>query len=188
MKNIIAFASGSGTNAENLIKYFQKNIHIRIAAVFTNNPSAGVIARAKRADVPVVVFNRRDFYESDAVLQQLQAFHTDYIVLAGFLWLVPVPLITRYPQRILNIHPALLPLYGGKGMYGMHVHRAVIAAGERRSGITIHEVDSEYDRGRIIFQATCDVAPDDTPDTLAEKIHSLERRHLPEVVERWVSG
>ncbi len=188
MKNIIVFASGSGTNAENLFNYFKKNVDIRISAVFTNNPKAGVIDRAKLANIPVVVFNRHEFYENETVLQKLRDYRADYIVLAGFLWLVPASLIKAYPQRILNLHPALLPLYGGKGMYGMNVHRAVIADEARQSGITIHEVDSEYDRGRTIFQTTCDVAPFDTPESLAGKIHVLEYRYLPEVVEKWVEG
>jgi phosphoribosylglycinamide formyltransferase-1 len=186
MKFISIFASGSGTNAENLIAYFKKHPSIRVGLLLTNNPAAGAIDRARLAGVPVKVFTRQEFYESETVLTLLREYRTDYIVLAGFLWLAPDHLIANYPM--LNIHPALLPAYGGKGMYGGRVHRAVIANRETQSGITIHEVDLEYDSGHIIFQAACPVAPDDTPERLAAKIHELEYRHFPRVVEKWITG
>jgi phosphoribosylglycinamide formyltransferase-1 len=186
MNFIAIFASGSGTNAENLIRYFGKHTHIRVELVLVSHPQAGVIDRARLAGVPIVVFNRHDFYESAQVLNTLRAYRIDYIVFAGFLWLAPASLVAAFPQRIVNIHPALLPAYGGKGMYGAHVHRAVVANGETQSGITIHEVDDVYDSGKILFQATCAVAPDDTAETLAAKIHELEYRHFPRVVEEWI--
>ncbi|MDR2362399.1 MAG: phosphoribosylglycinamide formyltransferase [Prevotellaceae bacterium] len=185
MNFISVFASGSGSNAENLTVYFKKHPSIRVGLILTNNPKAGVIDRARLAGVPVKIFNRHDFYESGTVLAALREYRTAYIVLAGFLWLAPDYLLEKYP--VLNIHPALLPAYGGKGMYGMHVHRAVIAGRETQSGITIHEVDSEYDNGRILFQAACPVAPDDTPERLAARIHELEYRYFPHVVEKWIT-
>jgi phosphoribosylglycinamide formyltransferase-1 len=186
MNFISIFASGSGTNAENLIAYFKKHPSIRVGLVLTNNPTAGVIDRARLAGVPVKIFNRHDFYESETVLAALREYRTNYVVLAGFLWLAPDYLIEKYP--VLNIHPALLPAYGGKGMYGMHVHRAVVANRETQSGITIHEVDTVYDNGQIIFQTACPVAPDDTPERLAAKVHELEYVHFPRVVEKWILG
>ena len=186
MINIAIFASGSGTNAENLINYFKEHVNIRIRLILTNNSQAGVIERAQVAKVPVHVFNRQEFYDTENVLEKLKEYAVDYIVLAGFLWLIPTSLIENFSQHILNIHPALLPKYGGKGMYGMNVHRAVIENNENQSGITIHEVDKEYDRGQIIFQATCDILPDDTPESLAAKIHELEYQHFPAIVENWI--
>ncbi|MDR3133650.1 MAG: phosphoribosylglycinamide formyltransferase [Prevotellaceae bacterium] len=183
------FASGSGTNVENIINYFkQPTKNITIGAVFVNNPHAGVIERAQLANIPVYIFNRNAFYHTENVQEKLQDYHVDAIILAGFLWLVPDRLIQFFPHRILNIHPALLPAYGGNGMYGMHVHRAVIANQERQSGITIHEVNGEYDRGKIIFQTACRVAPGDTPETLAAKVRRLEHRHFPRVIEEWVNA
>ncbi|MDR3350054.1 MAG: phosphoribosylglycinamide formyltransferase [Prevotellaceae bacterium] len=188
MFTLALFASGAGTNVENIINYFNRPAkNITIGTVFVNNSHAGVIERAQRANIPVHIFNRNDFYHTDSVLKELQECRINAIVLAGFLWLVPEKLIQLFPQRILNIHPALLPAYGGEGMYGMRVHRAVIANREQKSGITIHEVNSEYDSGKIIFQAACDVTPTDTPDTLATKIHQLERQHFPRVIEEWIT-
>jgi phosphoribosylglycinamide formyltransferase-1 len=187
MSILALFASGSGTNVENIIKYFKSaGKNINIGAVFVNNPHAGVIERARRENVPVHVFDRHDFYHTENVQKKLHAYHIDAIVLAGFLWLAPARLIQLFPHRILNIHPALLPAYGGKGMYGMHVHRAVIASHERQSGITVHEVNGEYDSGKIIFQAACAITPGDTPESLAEKVHQLEYRYFPRVIEEWV--
>ncbi len=186
MYTIALFASGSGTNAENLINYFNNHPKINVKLILTNNPKAGVIERAQRANIPVHIFSRSDFYDTPAVIQKLREYGISHLVLAGFLWLIPDSLIAQFPKHIVNIHPALLPAYGGKGMYGMNVHRAVIGNKEKQSGITIHEVNNEYDRGRILFQATCDVTPDDTPDTLAAKIHQLEYAHFPKVVEQWV--
>ena len=184
------FASGSGTNVENIINYFKQATkkNVNIGAVCVNNPHAGVIERAQRANIPVYIFDRNDFYHTENVLEKLQEYRVDAIVLAGFLWLVPNRLIQLFPHRILNIHPALLPAYGGKGMYGMHVHRAVIANQERQSGITIHEVNGEYDRGKIIFQTDCAVTPGDTPETLAAKVHQLEYQYFPRIIEDWVNA
>ncbi|MDR2358626.1 MAG: phosphoribosylglycinamide formyltransferase [Prevotellaceae bacterium] len=183
------FASGAGTNVENIINYFNPPTkNITVGAVFANNPHAGAIERAQRAGIPVHIFNRNDFYHTGNVLEKLQEYRIDAIVLAGFLWLAPDRLIQLFPHRILNIHPALLPAYGGKGMYGMHVHRAVIANRERESGITIHEVNSEYDSGKIIFQTACAITPGDTPETLAAKVRRLEYQHFPRVIEEWANS
>jgi len=184
MKRIAIFASGSGTNAENLIRYFRTNPAGRVELVLTNRPGAGVIGRAGLLDVDCVVFNREQFYHTGEILRILQERGIDFIVLAGFLWLVPSGLLDAYRGRVVNIHPALLPKWGGKGMYGRYVHEAVIASGDKESGITIHHVNQAYDEGDVIFQARCSVKGDDTPETLAERIHALEYRHFPEVVER----
>ncbi len=187
MKNIAIFASGSGSNAEQIIRHFERSPLARVAVVLANRPDAYVLERAERLDVPAEVFDRDDFYVNGRVDALLQKYAVDYIVLAGFLWLVPAGLVRDYPGRIVNIHPALLPKYGGKGMYGDRVHRAVIEAGERESGITIHRVNEVYDSGDILLQEKVEVAPDDTPDTLAAKIHTLEHKFFPLVVEREIS-
>lgn len=186
MKNIAIFASGSGTNAENIIEYFSKNNDVSIKLILSNKDDAYVIQRARNHNIDWVVFNRAQFYESEYVIALLQAKEIDAIVLAGFLWLVPSSLIKAYQNKIINIHPALLPNYGGKGMYGMNVHKAVIANKDKQSGITIHHVNERYDEGETIFSATCDIVPEDTPESLAEKIHALEYKHFPEVIERWL--
>jgi len=186
METLGVFASGSGSNAENIIKYFQNKPGIRVSCICTNNPDAFVIQRAKSLHIPLLVFSREDFYHTEKVVNYLNENKITWIVLAGFLWLVPGYLIDRFPNRIINIHPALLPKYGGKGMYGQHVHKAVIDNGETFSGITIHYVNHEYDRGSIIFQAQCLVEADDTPDSLAERVHRLEYEHFPVVIEREV--
>ncbi|MCU0353984.1 MAG: phosphoribosylglycinamide formyltransferase [Cytophagales bacterium] len=188
MTNLAIFASGSGTNAQRIMEHFQHHPAIRVALVLSNKPDAPVLGRAANFGVPTHVFDRRSFYETDEVPQTLAAHRIDYVVLAGFLWLVPVPLIRAYPGRMVNIHPALLPKYGGKGMYGMKVHEAVAAAGDAETGITIHLVDEEYDRGRILFQAACPVSPTDTPDDIARKVHALEYEHFPQVIEEWAGG
>ena len=184
MKNIAIFASGNGTNAERIMDYFSDNDEINIRLVLTNNPKAGVIARAEKFGVPCRVFSREEFYNTDKIDKLLAENNIDFIVLAGFLWLIPSSIIQSFPNRIINIHPALLPEYGGKGMYGHHVHEAVIANGEKQSGITIHYVNELYDEGNIIFQATCEVKEDDTPDSLAARIHELEYAHFPVVIEK----
>lgn len=184
MKNIVIFASGSGTNAERIIKYFGDDSEVEVVAVLTNNPKAGVIARANKLNVEANIFNRNDFYNTDNVVRMLEAYNPDLLVLAGFLWLVPESLINKYNGHIINIHPALLPKYGGKGMYGMRVHEAVIEAKEERSGITIHRVNNKYDDGQIVFQESFAIAIDETPDTLAQKIHQLEYEHFPRVIEK----
>lgn len=186
MKKIAIFASGSGTNAENIIKHFCNHNTISTTIVFCNKPGAGVIERAKKLNIPVKLFSREDFYSSDKIIVELENLNIDYIILAGFLWLLPEMVIKKFPNRIINIHPALLPKYGGKGMYGMNVHKAVIKNGERESGITIHQVNENYDEGETIFQATCEITPDDTPDSLAEKIHDLEYRHFPTIIENYI--
>ncbi len=184
MNNIAIFASGSGTNAENLIRFFRMSPFGRVKLVLTNRPDAGVIERSQYNDIEVFVFNREQLYDSGEVLTLLRRREIGYIVLAGFLWLVPDPILKAYENKIVNIHPALLPKYGGKGMYGKYVHQAVIDAGDKVSGITIHRVNQRYDEGDILFQATCPVEPDDTPETLADKIHQLEYEHFPRVVEQ----
>lgn len=183
MKNIAIFASGSGTNAENIINYFEDSSVANVAVVLTNNIKAGVIERAHSLFTDVNVFNRDDFYNSEKIINLLAQYNIDLVVLAGFLWLVPQNLIDKFENRIINIHPALLPKYGGKGMYGMRVHEAVVEAREAKSGITIHKVNSVYDDGQIIFQADFDLDENETPLSLATKIHRLEYKHFPKVIE-----
>jgi phosphoribosylglycinamide formyltransferase-1 len=183
MKRIAIFASGSGTNAENLIRYFRTKSSGQVELVLTNRPDAGVIARAGALGVDTRIFDREQLYRSSEVLDLLKLRKIDFIVLAGFLWLVPEALLEQYPGRVVNIHPALLPKYGGKGMYGSHVHEAVLSSGDAESGITIHHVNQAYDEGDVIFQATCPVEEGDTPDSLARRIHALEYEHFPRVVE-----
>jgi phosphoribosylglycinamide formyltransferase-1 len=181
-KRIVIFASGSGSNTENIVHYFE-NKPIEIVAIYCNNPKAGVIERAKRLEIPCILFNKNEF--SDAFfLEKIQIYSPDLIVLAGFLWLIPGYLIEKYP--IINIHPALLPKFGGKGMYGMHVHEAVIKAKENKSGITIHYVNEHYDDGNIIAQFECNLSKDETPKSLAEKIHQLEYTHFPATIEKLI--
>lgn len=182
MKKIAIFASGSGSNAENIICFFAQHPEIRIASIFCNVPDAYVLTRAKKYNIPAYLFNRTDFRDPEKVLRQLQEQEIDLIVLAGFLWLIPACITAAYPNRIINIHPALLPKFGGKGMYGERVHQAVLAAGEKESGITIHYVNDHYDEGATIFQARCPVLAEDTPDTLAARIHELEYTHFPQVI------
>jgi phosphoribosylglycinamide formyltransferase-1 len=188
MRHIAIFASGSGTNAENIIRYFSNRNSAKVCLVLSNKSQALVLKRAETLSVPSVFFDHDDFYVNGRVQQYLDSYNADFIVLAGFLWLVPENLTTRYRGRIINIHPALLPAYGGKGMYGDAVHKAVIANGEKESGITIHYVDRKYDEGAVIFQARCTVEAGDTPEILAGKIHELEYRHFPVVIEELVSA
>jgi len=186
-KNIVLFASGNGTNAENIIRYFQRSNTVYITEVLTNNPKAGVIERAKKLNVPVRVITREDIASPQALIHHLTEQQTDLIVLAGFLWKIPTALIRQFPDKLINLHPALLPEFGGKGMYGLHVHEAVIAAGKKKSGITIHFVNENYDEGKIIFQAKTEVSPKDTPESLAGKIHQLEYKYFPKVIEKILS-
>lgn len=189
MQRIALFASGSGSNAEKIADYFVDSASMQVSLVLTNNPKAGVIDRARRGfgtgrvHAPVVVFDRPTFYQTDQIIRLLQRQEIDLIVLAGFMWLVPAELVRAFSNRIVNIHPALLPKFGGKGMYGHFVHEAVVAAGERESGITIHFVNEHYDEGAVIFQASCPVQPTDTPDDVARKVQVLEHAHYPRVVE-----
>jgi phosphoribosylglycinamide formyltransferase-1 len=182
MKRIAIFASGNGTNAQNIIEYFKDNPEVVISLVLSNNSDAFVLERAKRFSVPVFTFDRFTFNETTEVVDKLKKYSIDLIVLAGFLWLVPKYLIERYPGRIINIHPALLPKYGGKGMYGMRVHEKVIESGDPESGITIHYVNEKYDDGAVIFQAKCRIDDGDTPELLAGKVHKLEYENFPRII------
>jgi phosphoribosylglycinamide formyltransferase-1 len=188
MKRIAIFASGNGSNAQRLMEHFREHPKARIELVLSNNPAAHVLDRARNMKVPSVVFSRNEFFHSNHVLDILTVQGIDLIVLAGFLWLIPGQLLAAYPGKIINIHPALLPAYGGKGMYGMRVHSAVIASGDRESGISVHFVNEHYDEGKIIFQARCPVYPADTPESLAARIHELEHRHFPEVIGNIISA
>ncbi|SHG00829.1 phosphoribosylglycinamide formyltransferase [Flavobacterium defluvii] len=183
MKKIIVFASGSGTNAENIIKYFSSIEIAKVVSVFTNNASAKVIERAKNHQIPVEIFEKNELLERN-VLQKIQKIDPDLIVLAGFLLKFPENIIEQYPNKIINIHPALLPKYGGKGMYGMHIHRAIVNNKEKETGISIHYVNENYDEGGIIFQQNVLLTDEDTPETVAEKIHELEQKHFPEIIHR----
>ena len=183
MKRIVLFASGSGTNAENIIRYFQDKGTAQVIAVLTNKRNAQVIDRCNSLNTPVLFFNRSAFQQEGFLTNMLSALAPDLIVLAGFLWKIPPSLVTAYPNKIVNIHPALLPKYGGKGMYGSKVHEAVLAQGDPETGITSHYVNEAYDEGGIIFQETTKIAPDDTPDSVATKVHELEYRYFPQVIE-----
>jgi len=187
-RNIVLFASGNGTNAENIIRYFAQSRDVRVVGVLTNNPRAGVIERAKSLRIPVRIITSADFASPSALIHHLGKLQTDLIVLAGFLWKIPTALIRQFPGKMINLHPALLPDFGGKGMYGMHVHKAVIASGEKRSGITIHFVNEKYDDGKIIFQAETEVLETDTAESLAEKIQRLEYKYFPVVIKEIISG
>jgi phosphoribosylglycinamide formyltransferase-1 len=182
-RNVAILASGNGSNAENIIRFFEQNEEVSIPLIVTNRADAGVIARAERLGVSCVYHPKADWKGGEAVLKSLKEADISFIVLAGFLLRVPQTILQAYPNGVINIHPALLPKYGGKGMYGDHVHEAVIAAGERESGITIHYVNEQYDKGAIIRQVTCPVLADDTPDTLATRIHGLEYEFFPKVIE-----
>ena len=186
MKNIAILASGSGTNAENIIKYFSNRMSAKVTFVLSNKREALVLKRSTALNVESAFFDRNDFYASPKVLEMIVSRNIDFIVLAGFLWLVPENILKAYKGRIINIHPALLPSYGGRGMYGEKVHSAVIANRDKESGITIHYVNEKYDEGDIIFQARCNIETTDTPETLAKKIHSLEYRHFPVVIEELI--
>jgi phosphoribosylglycinamide formyltransferase-1 len=187
MRNIAIFASGSGTNAENIIRYFSNNKSAVVSLVLSNRREAYVLKRAASLNVRSVFFDRKDLYEKEKVSRYLSMYKIDFIVLAGFLWLIPENILNTYEKRIINIHPALLPKHGGKGMYGERVHETVIAKHEKESGITIHYVNNQYDKGDIIFQTRCPVTPEDTPETLAAKVHDLEYRHFPSVIEELVT-
>lgn len=182
MKRVAIFASGSGSNAENIINYFNKTKTATVSKVYCNNKKAAIFDRCKRLQVDCVLFNRDDFFKTETILSQLKE-SADVIILAGFLWKIPTNLIKAFPNKIINIHPALLPKYGGKGMYGMHVHNAVKENKETETGITIHYVNEDYDEGAIIFQAKTALNDADTPETIAQKIHLLEQKHFPKVIE-----
>ncbi len=181
------FISGNGSNAEIIFQQFQHHPAIKVGMVLSNNPDAFGLERAKKFSIPSKVFTRTQFRESEEVLQWLKEAGITHLVLAGFLWLVPIYLIRAFPHCIINIHPALLPKFGGKGMYGMKVHEAVKDAQEAQTGITIHEVDEKYDEGRTLFQAFCEIDPADTPKEIAEKVQRLEHLHYPRVIEEWIT-
>ncbi len=181
MKKIAIFASGSGTNTERIIEYFSNNSS-EISIVFSNNKNAYVLERAIKHNIETMVFNRNDFHNTNKVLDKLTESGIDLIVLAGFLWLIPKNILNVFSKRIINIHPALLPKYGGKGMYGMNVHKSVIDNNEKESGITIHYVNEVYDDGEIIFQAKCKLDKNESPESVATKIHELEYKHFPVII------
>lgn len=183
-KKIVIFASGNGSNAENIIKYFHAKGTARVVAVFSNNRTAKVLRRAHEHEIKALHFDREALYDTDEVLNLLKDMNPDLIVLAGFLWIFPKKILKRFPNKVINIHPALLPKYGGKGMYGMNVHKAIHEKKEIETGISIHYVNDKYDEGKMIFQATTSIKPKDTVEDIAEKIHQLEQDHFPEVIEK----
>ncbi len=186
-KNKIAiFASGAGSNAKRIIEYFKDSDQIGVALIVCNKPTAGVLKIAEENNIPYMVLEKQNFFYGNNYVDKLKNFGITFIVLAGFLWKLPSGLIKAYPNKIINIHPALLPKYGGKGMYGQHVHKSVIEAGEKESGITIHFVDELYDNGQKIFQKACPVLTNDTPEQLARRIQLLEHTYYPEVIERLI--
>ena len=186
MKKIVIFASGSGTNAENIVLYFNKIEVAKVIYIFSNNANAKVLERAKNLKIPSEVFSKEEF-NGDKVLQKLNSIQPDLIILAGFLLKFPQNIIQSFPDKIINIHPALLPKFGGKGMYGMNVHRAVIENKEAETGITIHFVNENYDEGNIIFQKSVPLSTDETPESVAAKVHELEQRFFPEIIEKLIN-
>lgn len=186
MTSIAIFASGAGSNARKIIEHFSHHPKIRVELIVCNKPDAGVLNIADEHGIPTLLLDKEQFFRGNAYVDEFKVDDIEFIVLAGFLWKIPDALIHAYPENIVNIHPALLPKYGGKGMYGNRVHEAVIANKETESGITIHLVDEVYDHGKIIFQARCEVKKDDTPETLAARIHELEHRHYAKVIEQLV--
>ena len=190
MKNntikLAILGSGNGTNAQQISEYFANSSDVEVACIIYNKRDAYIAERARNLGIEARYFGRKDFYENGAVMRYLAEKQVDWVILAGFLWLVPPEMLAAYPNRIINIHPALLPAYGGKGMYGHHVHEAVVDNHEKESGITIHIVDQHYDRGTTLFQARCTVEPGDTADDLAAKIHLLEKEHFPKVIDETI--
>ncbi len=186
MKKIAILASGNGSNAENIIKFFENNETVKVSMVITNNSKAFVLERAKKLNVPAIVFDNSNWKNGEIVLRFLKKNEIDFIVLAGFLRKIPESIVNAYPRRIINIHPALLPHFGGKGMYGDRVHKEVIINQEKETGITIHFVDADYDSGAIIFQAKCPVKPEDSVEVIAGKVHELEYKFYPQIIEQVV--
>jgi phosphoribosylglycinamide formyltransferase-1 len=184
MMQVAIFASGNGSNAQKIAEYFGDKPGARVTLILSNRPDAFVLERAAGLGIPARTFTRQEFYQSEKVLEILKEFGIGFVVLAGFLWLVPGYLLEAYPGRIVNIHPALLPKFGGKGMYGEKVHQAVIANKEKRTGITIHYVNEVYDAGQIIFQDSFPVLPEDTPESIASRVHALEYKHYPKIIEQ----
>ncbi len=191
---IAILASGKGTNAQQIINYFHKQEHlvggrpVVVSLIICNKPGAGVLEIAEKEKIPSLLIRKEEFFTGSHYLDEFTEKNISFLVLAGFLWMLPLALIRAFPDRIINIHPALLPAHGGRGMYGQSVHQAVIAAGEKESGISIHYVDEQYDHGQIFFQARCPVSKEDTPETLAQKIHALEYTHYPEQIARWIES
>ncbi len=183
MKRIAIFASGSGSNMQKIVEHFEKSEIAEIALVLSNNPDAYVLERADNLEIPTLVFNKHEFYDTTEIVEALQACRIDFVVLAGFLWLIPISLIKQFPNKIINLHPALLPLYGGKGMYGHHVHNAVKANNEKETGITIHFVNEKYDEGAIVFQKATELTSADTIDDITFKVQQLEHHYFPRIVE-----
>lgn len=188
MKRIAIFASGSGSNAEKIINYFQDNELVQVDLLLTNNPQAGIIERGRRLSIPTIIFDKKSFAKTDKIVEILKKQEIDWVILAGFLWLIPANLVKAYPNKIINIHPALLPKYGGKGMWGHFVHEAVHANKDTESGITIHYVNEHYDEGEVIFQAKCEIVEGDSPEDIAAKVQVLEHKHFPEVIEKLILG
>lgn len=186
MIQLAIFASGAGSNAQNIIDFYKNSQQIRIAAIYTNRANAGVIEIAREHQIPLFLLSKSESRDGSFLLNHLRSQSIDFVVLAGYLALVPPEVIQAFPQRIINIHPSLLPKYGGKGMYGMHVHEAVVKQGEKESGITIHLIDEEYDRGEILLQKKCSVGSEDTPEAVAHKVHELEYAYFPSVIDLWV--
>lgn len=184
MKNLVILASGAGTNAQRIIEHFRGSSIAQIRLIVSNKPEAGVLQIALRENIPSLLINRHTFYQTHEITQALCDLPADWIILAGFLWKIPEDMVAAFPRHIINIHPALLPKHGGKGMYGMRVHEAVIAANEKESGITIHYVNEKYDEGEMILQKTCAVSPEDTPESLAQKVHQLEYEWYPQTIEK----
>lgn len=180
--NLVIFASGNGSNAKAIIDFFRNDPSVKICLIACNKPQAGVLRIAEKEGIPTLIIDKEPFFRGNAYVAEIAALQPSLIILAGFLWKLPSALIEAFPGQIINIHPALLPKYGGKGMYGHHVHEAVKAAGESETGITIHQVDEKYDHGTHIFQAVTTVSPDDTPETIAKKVHQLEHQFYPRVI------
>lgn len=188
MKNIAILASGNGSNAQKIIDHFRHSSLAKVTFILSNKPGAGIFNIAEQENIPAVLIDKEEFFRGDTYVKMLQEKQIDLVVLAGFLWKVPSNLVAAYPDRIINIHPALLPRFGGKGMYGHFVHEAVLAAGEKESGITIHYVNEKYDDGGVILQERCAITANDTPDTLAKKVQALEHQWFPIIVERLLSA
>ncbi len=185
-KHIAIFASGTGSNAQKIIEHFKQHENIAVSLIISNNPTAKVLDIARENGIPALLISRKDFYQSEDILKKLNEYSIDFVVLAGFLWLVPTYLVNAFTGRMVNIHPALLPKYGGKGMYGMRVHEAVCRAEEAETGITIHFVNEQYDDGDVVFQAKCPLRRTDTPEIIARKVQALEHRHFPEIIEKLI--
>jgi len=188
MQRIAIFASGTGSNAVKIIEHFKRHATIEVSLVLSNNAKAPVLEKAESAGIETYTFNREAFYNTNQVLNKMKSKNIDLVVLAGFMWLVPENLVHEYSDKMINIHPSLLPKYGGKGMYGMYIHNAVKAAGEKETGITIHLVNKEYDKGKVLFQTTLVVDESDSVDDIAQKIHVLEHTNFPTQIERYLQS